>query len=165
METPCVPEQASEPIVALRRSGSRHCAVFSELGFRPGASDLVIGKAPGCDIQITDEDSLSAQHAALSWRDGKLWIRDLGSTNGTKVQNLRISGPVELTAGSYLRLGFVELICVGEADDVPLTAARVSGLLREAKRVHGSARRAAEAVGMARETFRRRLAESDADED
>src|SRR4051794_33796198 len=49
----------------------------------------VIGRREFCDVQI-DEPSLSKRHAVVVRTDGLLMIRDLASTNGTKVNGQRV---------------------------------------------------------------------------
>lgn len=68
-----------------------------------------IGRAPENDVRIRD-DSISSSHATLL-RKGTTWfVVDLRSANGTLVDGLRISGERELTSGSRLKLGRVELM-------------------------------------------------------
>jgi predicted component of type VI protein secretion system len=45
---------------------------------------LVVGRREGCDI-VLNFPNVSARHCELSLHDGNWTIRDLGSTNGTKV--------------------------------------------------------------------------------
>jgi K+-sensing histidine kinase KdpD len=50
-----------------------------------------IGRRPGDDIQIQIADRhISRRHARLYWEDGHFWVEDLGSQNGTFVNNVRI---------------------------------------------------------------------------
>jgi hypothetical protein len=49
----------------------------------------VIGRREYCDVQL-DHPSLSKRHAVLVRTDGLLILRDLASTNGTKVKGQRI---------------------------------------------------------------------------
>ena len=49
----------------------------------------VIGRREFCDVQIED-DSLSKRHCIVVNTDGLLIIRDLATTNGTKVKGQRI---------------------------------------------------------------------------
>ena len=49
----------------------------------------VVGRREYCDIQI-DNPSLSKRHCVLVRTDGLLMIRDLATTNGTKVNGQRI---------------------------------------------------------------------------
>ncbi len=49
----------------------------------------VIGRREYCDIQL-DDPSLSKRHCVLVKTDGLLMIRDLATTNGTRVKGQRI---------------------------------------------------------------------------
>ena len=50
----------------------------------------VVGRKPGvCDV-ILDKDSISKLHCLVVKTDGLLFVRDLGSTNGTKVNGQRV---------------------------------------------------------------------------
>jgi pSer/pThr/pTyr-binding forkhead associated (FHA) protein len=50
---------------------------------------ILIGRTERCDLRL-DHKSVSKQHCVLSRTDGLLMLRDLGSTNGTKVNNVRV---------------------------------------------------------------------------
>ena len=50
---------------------------------------ILIGRQDVCDIHI-DHKSVSKQHCILMVRDNKLWLRDLGSTNGCHVNGKRV---------------------------------------------------------------------------
>ena len=49
----------------------------------------LIGRVENCDIQI-DHKSVSKQHGLILLRGDRLWLRDLGSTNGCHVNGKRI---------------------------------------------------------------------------
>src|SRR5437763_1182247 len=51
---------------------------------------LVVGRRESCDIRL-DFANVSGRHCELSFRDGYWFIRDLGSTNGIKVNNQRVT--------------------------------------------------------------------------
>ncbi len=76
-----------------------------------GANGLIIGSAygnPETDITPFGQVSVSAQHASLTYKDGRIFIRDLGSANGTKVDGVRVTPgqDVELKVGeSAVALG------------------------------------------------------------
>jgi pSer/pThr/pTyr-binding forkhead associated (FHA) protein len=55
------------------------------------------------------EDTVSAHHALLIFRGGQWWLEDLGSRNGTKVNEVQVEEPLVVTYGDALRLGIVEL--------------------------------------------------------
>ena len=78
----------------------------------PGQSEMqldqnktyIMGRQESCDLTISDAN-ISRQHAELFW-DGEGWsIRDLGSTNGTKVNGHRVQGEVELHDNDNIELG------------------------------------------------------------
>ncbi len=50
---------------------------------------VVVGRKEDCDIQI-DHKSVSKQHCVIVKTDGLLLIRDMGSTNGTRVNGQRV---------------------------------------------------------------------------
>lgn len=63
----------------------------------------LLGRADECSIQLHDP-RISRQHAEISASDGALWVQDLGSQNGTWVNNSRVSR-VRLRLGDLLRVG------------------------------------------------------------
>lgn len=65
---------------------------------------VVIGRAPDCQLRVTDVE-VSRRHCRLRSRpDGALELCDLDSTNGTYLGSRRISGPVLVRAGGEIRL-------------------------------------------------------------
>lgn len=72
----------------------------------PLGESIIIGRDELNDI-VLKETHVSARHAAIT-RQGQKWqIRDLGSTNGTFVNGIRICGPVDLSPGDEVRIGSV----------------------------------------------------------
>jgi pSer/pThr/pTyr-binding forkhead associated (FHA) protein len=69
-----------------------------------------IGRGSGSDI-LLDDSQASRQHAEISRQGDKLSIRDLGSTNGTYVNDSRITSPRSLGPGDRVRIGETTLIC------------------------------------------------------
>lgn len=67
-----------------------------------GRNRVLIGRSPDADL-IIDHDDVSRDHAVI-WREGGVvFIRDLGSSNGTFVEGMRIgSDPVTIEHGSSL---------------------------------------------------------------
>ncbi|HNA98668.1 MAG TPA: FHA domain-containing protein [Marmoricola sp.] len=65
---------------------------------------LLIGRGSDAAIKLTD-DYASTRHARIA-RSGDQWfIEDLGSTNGTYVNNHRITQPTSISLGSQVRIG------------------------------------------------------------
>ena len=66
-------------------------------------AELVVGRE---DAGLTIEDEeISRRHAVLRPGDGGIEIEDLGSTNGTYVNGMRIAGPTRLAGGDTVKLG------------------------------------------------------------
>src|SRR5947208_12225243 len=49
----------------------------------------IVGRKEGCDVRV-DHKSVSKQHCVIVKTDGLLLVRDLGSTNGTRVNGQRV---------------------------------------------------------------------------
>ncbi len=71
-------------------------------------SEMTIGRAPTCTIVISDDSYVSAVHARIHRRDGAWWVEDLGSTNGTLVNDVKITSPTALRLGDRLGVGAAE---------------------------------------------------------
>lgn len=52
--------------------------------------ELIIGRRPSCDIRL-DFEKVSGRHCVLSYINGTWHVRDLGSTNGTKINGQKLS--------------------------------------------------------------------------
>jgi len=73
------------------------------LGLVSGAT---VGREPGNVVRI-DDDSVSARHAMIRHENGRWWLEDLGSTNGTFVNESRVTGRASLQNGDIIQLGRV----------------------------------------------------------
>jgi len=69
-----------------------------------GAEPLVVGRAPDNAVVLQD-DYVSSRHARFFAQDGRWYVEDLGSTNGTQVGGNRIANQVPLHVGTTVRLG------------------------------------------------------------
>ena len=65
---------------------------------------LQVGRADACQIKLGDT-YISQFHARLFPRDGNWYVEDLGSTNGTYLNQRKLTGPSEVHAGDVVRLG------------------------------------------------------------
>jgi pSer/pThr/pTyr-binding forkhead associated (FHA) protein len=78
--------------------------------------DLVIGRDPACDLILQDE-TVSAHHTHLSYHHHQWWIEDMDSTNGTYLNQERLTTPTVMITGDELRCGHVELsVMVGDKE-------------------------------------------------
>lgn len=74
----------------------------------PSGRTLVVGRSPSCDLPLHDP-TVSRHHAELSLADGGVWVRDLGSTNGTYVEGERV-GEALVRPGARLAFGKVDFV-------------------------------------------------------
>jgi len=64
----------------------------------------VIGRGEEAAVRI-DVDGVSRRHARIVAEDGRYTLEDLGSKNGTYLDERRLAGPATLTDGDTFRLG------------------------------------------------------------
>ena len=67
--------------------------------------EVTVGRAAGCGVPIDYDTYSSNLHARLFRLDGDLWAEDLGSTNGTWVNTVRIGERTRLEKGDLLQVG------------------------------------------------------------
>ncbi len=72
------------------------------------AGTLRIGRAAECEIRLSDTYA-SQEHARISQRNGVWVIEDLGSTNGTYLNQRKVTVPTELAPGDRIRIGNTHL--------------------------------------------------------
>jgi hypothetical protein len=77
--------------------------------FELDSADLTIGRGGQNDISIEGDEFASARHVRIEPRRDGVWVHDLGSTNGTHVNGLRIDRPRKLVTGDVVRVGETEL--------------------------------------------------------
>lgn len=71
----------------------------------PLSEEVTIGRAPGCSVPLADDTYVSQLHARIYIRDGKPFVEDLGSTNGTFLNRDRLSKTMPLHRGDKLQIG------------------------------------------------------------
>jgi diguanylate cyclase (GGDEF)-like protein len=110
VSTPDTLGKAREP-APMRSPAERRRPVLMELqGANPGRlfslgpPSTLIGRSSRSDIRIGD-GTTSWEHVRIVARNGGLHAEDLGSMNGSFVNEQRISSSTLLTDGDYLRLG------------------------------------------------------------
>lgn len=91
------------PLRAVLVDGERH----HDLGLRGGT----IGRSRDCDV-VLDDRNVSRRHAEIrQGPDGSWTVRDLGSTNGVRVNGRRVGGDGEdLRPGDAIELGTAEVV-------------------------------------------------------
>jgi pSer/pThr/pTyr-binding forkhead associated (FHA) protein len=96
--TPSRPAAAASLSVALRVvEGPDRGRVFRVVG-----SEITVGRG---DVQVRlDDPEVSRQHCVIRGLGGRFMVADLGTTNGTYVDELRV-GEAFVVAGQELKLG------------------------------------------------------------
>jgi HAMP domain-containing protein len=70
---------------------------------------LVAGRSPGSEIPLGSDEYASSRHARFEPRLGGVWVEDVGSTNGTFVNGIRLTRERRLAAGDVVRVGSTDL--------------------------------------------------------
>ncbi|MFM7151843.1 MAG: sigma 54-interacting transcriptional regulator [Gemmataceae bacterium] len=83
----------------------------------PGQA-YTMGRSPNNAIVLKD-DLCSRDHAEVFFTSGSWRLRDLGSLNGTSVNNIRIEGERQLDPRDEIHLGNTDLIFVEDMDQLP----------------------------------------------
>jgi pSer/pThr/pTyr-binding forkhead associated (FHA) protein len=68
------------------------------------ADEVTVGRAPGCGVSLPDV-TVSQLHARVFRQDGRLYVEDLGSTNGTWLNRTRVGPAVALKRGDRVQVG------------------------------------------------------------
>lgn len=69
---------------------------------------LIIGRDDDCDLNIQSA-SVSRKHLKLEIDDDKLFATDLGSSNGTIIDGIQISGKVQINSRSVIKAGRITI--------------------------------------------------------
>jgi pSer/pThr/pTyr-binding forkhead associated (FHA) protein len=86
-----------------------------------GAAVVGIGRDPAQPVALQD-GGVSSLHAQITVHDGVLFLRDLGSRNGTYVNGALVTVPHLLKDGDRIHVGNVDLVFRTEAIGAPLPA-------------------------------------------
>ena len=98
----------------------------------PVRETSVVGRSDECDLTFS-MSHLSRRHARLEVREGLLFVVDLGSANGTYLNNQRITES-RVRRGDELRFDTLSFSVVGPADDLDKTTVRQAVAMPEAAR-------------------------------
>lgn len=92
--------------------------------------EATLGRGGHNTVTFT-EPFASANHAAVRGNDGQFWLEDMGSKNGTYLNDVRINKPTVLADGDRIRIGDVTMQFVRWAYEVE--SGDRSGSRKEAK--------------------------------
>ena len=92
------PRGADGWLVVERGGGLREGERFDLIG------GLSVGRSKESDVQIDDRYA-SSLHARVFSREGRFYVEDMNSTNGTLLNDATLKGEAELLDGDVLRIG------------------------------------------------------------
>jgi pSer/pThr/pTyr-binding forkhead associated (FHA) protein len=73
------------------------------------SAPVTVGRGPQNDIALGGDDYASAKHARVEPRRDGVWVEDIGSTNGTFLNGIKLTRARKLTPGDVVRVGETEL--------------------------------------------------------
>lgn len=95
---------ATKPVLGPEKLVGLSPATVKDREFPLGV-ELTVGRAPGCAIFLDDDTFVSQLHARVFRRDDGLFVEDLGSTNGTFLNGVKVTAPAKLTKGDKVQFG------------------------------------------------------------
>ena len=110
---PPAPGPAPGPSSAPRARGKgdrppRSLVILDDRGSKvktvPLDGNLQIGRAEACQVRLEDT-YISSFHARIFRRDDAWYVEDLGSTNGTYLNRVKVAHPSPVGAGDEIRIG------------------------------------------------------------
>src|SRR4051812_8676228 len=75
----------------------------------PLDSVVDVGRDPSLPLHLDEDTQVSRRHARIAVQGGQVIVEDLGSTNGTYVNDQPISSPRALYPGDKVRIGLTVL--------------------------------------------------------
>lgn len=97
-----VQERRARLVVLEAKEGLKPEAVFWLQPF------TTLGRSAANTIILPDTFT-SAEHALICWRGGQWWLEDLGSRNGTRLNDDAVTTSTVLSAGDVIGIGQVKL--------------------------------------------------------
>jgi len=73
------------------------------------SSPLLLGRGSRNDVNLARDEFASTDHARIEPRRDGVWLEDVGSTNGTYLNGIRLTRAKRLTPGDIVRVGETEL--------------------------------------------------------
>ncbi|HKV83883.1 MAG TPA: FHA domain-containing protein [Ktedonobacterales bacterium] len=115
-------EAAREEDAPLRRlivrASEPDASGVTEREYVLNGRDVAIGRSPGCDISLPDDQLASRRHALLRFLDGHYSVIDLGSSNGTAVNGHDIREDTRIFAGDHIKVGTHDILVSSEPASV-----------------------------------------------
>jgi pSer/pThr/pTyr-binding forkhead associated (FHA) protein len=81
-------------------------------------SDVVIGRHADCEC-VLDDETISSRHVRLAYHHNQWWAEDMGSRNGTILNNAALTTPTILIHGDTVRCGNTTLMVILIEEESP----------------------------------------------
>jgi hypothetical protein len=111
------PQQAAAAGLVPRASARElgHLVVLSSPALEEGETlsldthPLTVGRGAGNDVPLPEDEYASTRHARFEPRRDGVSLEDIGSTNGTFVNGIRLTRDRRLAPGDVVRIGETDL--------------------------------------------------------
>jgi pSer/pThr/pTyr-binding forkhead associated (FHA) protein len=104
--------QASTPAPRRKRAQPKELVVTEADGaartYPMSGEQLQIGRSESCEVILQDTYT-SQMHARVFAKDGEWFVEDLGSTNGTYLNRVKVAQATPIGAGDEIRIGKTSL--------------------------------------------------------
>jgi hypothetical protein len=107
--------QATTAVLQLRRQAAGRLVVVANEAAEPAVGAAFplrpvtsIGRAASSSVVI-DDSYVSQEHALLAERGGQWWLEDLGSRNGTLLNEMPLGETAVVSSGDVITIGGVQL--------------------------------------------------------
>lgn len=92
----------------MRRRGTPRSIIVAEPDkpsrALPLQDEITVGRGEACTVPL-DDTYTSTLHARLYAKDATWFVEDMGSTNGTYLNRVKVTAPAPLAVGDEIRLG------------------------------------------------------------
>jgi pSer/pThr/pTyr-binding forkhead associated (FHA) protein len=115
------PGAADDVVVRLGDLSTESASLLVRTGEQAGSSITLdaaltrLGRAPDCEVAL-DDITVSRRHAEIRREGGRYLVSDVGSLNGTYVNQQRIDDEVELHHGDEVQVGKFRLVFFGKTN-------------------------------------------------
>lgn len=108
-------EAAQKPACLLVVGGELNGTIFDLI-----EGETIVGRSPECKIPL-EFQGVSRKHFSIKVKNKTATITDLGSSNGTFLNNTKLENPTELEKGDIIKLGSIALKFLPKGDTERLT--------------------------------------------
>lgn len=108
-------EAKQKPACLLVVGGELNGSIFNLL-----AGETVIGRNPDCTIAL-DFSGISRRHFTINTNEEEVTVTDLGSANGTYLNNTKLATPTVLKRGDVIKIGAIAMKFLPKGDPERLT--------------------------------------------